>query len=134
MTKLSAVSYIEKAERALGEARLLLHEEATEGACSRAYYAMHDAAHAALISSGHETPAALIKTHHTLIAEFGKKLVQGGHVDAALGRAFNKVHDTRQLADYSAEPPALADAQWAVEQAGIFVAAIRKAFFSHNQR
>ena len=91
MTKLSATSYLRKAERALDEARLLLREQATEGACSRAYYAMHDAAHAALIAVGHETPDVLIKTHHSLIAAFGKQLVQGGYVDSALGRAFNKV-------------------------------------------
>jgi len=128
MTRLDAASYMRKAERALNEARLLLREQTTEGACSRAYYAMHDAAHAALIAIGHETPDAPIKTHHTLVAAFGKHVVQGGHVDVALGRAFNKVQDTRQLADYSAEPPALADAAWAVEQAEAFVAAMRARF------
>ena len=40
----SAASYLRKAERALDEAQLLLLEAATEGACNRAYYAMHDAA------------------------------------------------------------------------------------------
>ena len=114
-----------KAERALDEARLLLREQAAEGACSRAYYAMHDAAHAALIAAGFETPEAPIKTHHALVAALGKNLVRGGQLDAALGRAFSKVRDTRQLADYSAEPPSLADAAWAVEQAETFVAAIR---------
>ena len=125
MTQLDAARYMRKAERALDEARLLVRERKTEGACNRAYYAMHDAAHAALIAVGHETPDALIKTHHGLIAAFGKALVQSGRLDAALGRAFNKVQDTRQLADYSAEPPSLADAAWAVEQAEAFVAAVR---------
>ena len=125
MTQLDAAAYMRKAERALDEARLLVRERKTEGACNRAYYAMHDAAHAALIAVGHETPEALIKTHHGLIAAFGKELVQSGRLDAALGRAFNKVHDTRQLADYSAEPPSLADAAWAVDQAEAFVAAVR---------
>jgi uncharacterized protein (UPF0332 family) len=117
-------AYMEKAERALDEARLLSREKKTEGACNRAYYAMHDAAHAALLATGFEMPDAIIKTHHSLIAAFGKKLVQGGQIDAAFGRAFNKVQDMRQLADYSAEPPPLAEAQWAVEQAENFVAAI----------
>jgi uncharacterized protein (UPF0332 family) len=124
MTQLDAASYMRKAERALREARLLLRERATEGACSRAYYAMHDAAHAALIATGHETSDALIKTHHALIIAFGKQLVQSGQIDAAFGRAFNKVQDVRQLADYSAEPPSLADAVWAVEQSELFVAAV----------
>ena len=114
-----------KAERALDEARLLLRDEKTEGACSRAYYAMHDAAHAALLATGHETPDAIIKTHHTLIADFGKKLVLGGQIDASIGRAFNKVEEMRLLADYSAEPPALDKTQGAVEKAEAFVAAVR---------
>ena len=124
-SRVTAASYMQKAERALDEARVLLREAKTEGACSRAYYAMHDAAHAALLATGHEAPDAPIKTHHSLIAEFGKKLVLGGQMDAAFGRAFNKVQDTRQLADYSTDPPPPADAQWAVEQAENFVAAVR---------
>ena len=117
--------YMRKAGRALDEARLLLQESKTEGACSRAYYAMHDAAHAALLATGFEKPEAIIKTHHTLIAEFGKRLVFGGQIDPAHGRAFNKAQEVRQLADYSAEPPPLDDAEGAVEKAEAFVAAVR---------
>src|SRR5271155_3328105 len=68
----TAASYMRKAERALDEARVLLREAKTEGACSRAYYAMHDAAHAALFATGNEAPEAIIKTHHQLIGEFGR--------------------------------------------------------------
>jgi uncharacterized protein (UPF0332 family) len=121
-------AYIGKAERALEEARLLLRGDKTEGACSRAYYAMHDAAHAALFATGFETQDAIIKTHHGLIAEFGKKIVLGGLIDATLGRALNRVQDIRLLADYDAEQPSRDDAQWAVEQAEAFVAAIRLRF------
>jgi uncharacterized protein (UPF0332 family) len=35
---LTIAGYMRKAERALDEARLLLREQKTEGACSRAYY------------------------------------------------------------------------------------------------
>ena len=97
----------------------------TEGACNRAYYAMHDAAHAALFATGFETPDAIIKAHHTLIAEFGKRLVLGGQIDAAHGRAFNKVQEMRLVSDYSAEPPPHDKAQEAVEKAEALVAAIR---------
>jgi uncharacterized protein (UPF0332 family) len=124
----AVASYMRKAERALDEARLLLREGKTEGACSRAYYAMHDAAHAALIATGYETPDEIIKTHHSLIAEFGKKLVLGGQIDAAHGRAFNKAQEMRLLADYSAEPPSADEAQGVVEKAEAFVAAIRARF------
>ena len=127
MTTLAALiaGYMRKAERALDEARLLMRESKTEGACSRAYYAMHDAAHAALLATGFEKPDAIIKTHHTLIGEFGKRLVLGGLIDSAHGRAFNKAQEVRQLADYSAEPPPLDDAEGAVEKAETFVAAVR---------
>ena len=128
---LTAAAYMEKAGRALHGARVLLATSDTEGACSRAYYAMHDAAHAALTATGHETPDAPIKTHHALIAEFGKKLVLSGLVEAAFGRAINKVEDMRLLADYSAEPPPLEDAKWAVEQAEAFVEAMRAKFLTH---
>ena len=118
-------SYMWKAERALSEAVLLLQAGKTEGACNRAYYAMHDAAHAALFATGFETPDAIIKAHHTLIAEFGKRLVLGGQIDAAHGRAFNKVQEMRLVSDYSAEPPPHDKAQEAVEKAEALVAAIR---------
>ncbi len=49
---------------------------------------MHDAAHAALLATAIETPDSIFKTHHSLIAEFGKKLVLGGQIDAGFGRAF----------------------------------------------
>lgn len=118
-------SYMRKAERALDEARLLLRDKKTEGACNRAYYAMHDAAHAALLAAGFESPDAIIKTHHTLIGEFSKRFVLGGQIDAPHGRAFNKVQEVRLLADYSAEPPSPDEAREAVEKAEAFVAAVR---------
>lgn len=121
----TADSYLRKAARALKEARVLLQEESTEGVCNRAYYAMHDAAHAALLAHGYETPETLIKTHHTLIAAFSKELVLSGKIDPTLGRAFNRVQDIRLIADYSAEPPQLAEATWAFEQAELFIASVR---------
>ena len=64
-----------------------------------------------------------------MIAEFGKKLVLGGQIDAAHGRAFNKAQEMRLLADYSAEPPPSPDeAQGVVEKAEAFVGAIRARF------
>lgn len=42
--------YLDKAERALQAARLLYDAGEIEGVCNRAYYAMYDAAHAALLA------------------------------------------------------------------------------------
>ena len=41
---------MEKADRALTSARALLEMNDGDGACNRAYYAMFDAAHAALLA------------------------------------------------------------------------------------
>jgi len=86
---------------------------------------MRDAAHAALLAAGFESPDAIIKTHHSLISEFGKRFVPGGQIVAPHGRAFNKVQEVRLLADYSAEPPSVDEARQAAEQAEAFVSAVR---------
>lgn len=127
----AAVGYMEKAERALDEARLLLRGKGTEGACSRAYYAMFDAAHAALMAAGIET--AEIKTHNGLLAVFGRELVLTKRIHSDFGKALNQVQRLRQIADYTAEPPEMDKAQWAVDQAEVFVEAVRSAFMTKPQ-
>lgn len=123
-------SYMAKAERALSGARILLQNDDNEGACNRAYYAMFDAAHAALLAVVPDLPQTSIKTHRGLIAAFGKHLVQGGPVAAAFGASLNKVERLRLLADYTGDPVTIADATWAVSQAEAFVAAVRLSFFA----
>ena len=112
--------------------RLLLDAKDTEGACNRAYYAMFDAARAALLAASIPVDEGSIKTHGGLIAMFGKHLVQAGSIDAGFGRSFNKVQRLRLLADYTGDDVALADAAWAVEQAGAFVQAMRDKFMPHS--
>jgi uncharacterized protein (UPF0332 family) len=63
---------IRKSTRAFTGGRLLLHSDDTEGACNLAYCAMFDAAHAALVAVGAESPDAPIKTHNVLIIAFGQ--------------------------------------------------------------
>lgn len=126
--KLSPATYLRKAEAALSGAKLLLKAGDTDGACSRAYYAMFDAAHAALFALGAEEASAPIKTHNGLIAKFGQHLVLTHHLAATHGEALNAVQRFRQLADYTGEAVSLADATWAVEQAEALVRAIRTKF------
>ncbi len=121
----SPKTYMTKAEAALSGARLLLDSNDTDGACSRAYYAMFDAAHAALFAPGVEQITAPIKTHNGLVALFGQRIVIAGHVLAEHGEALNKVQRFRQIADYSGDPVSLESARLAVEQAEAFVAAVR---------
>ncbi len=121
---MTADEYLQKAERALSAAKLLLDNGDTEGACNRAYYAMFDAAHAALLLSGTTVPAASTKTHRGLIGAFGLHLVKSNQVDKELGSILNKVERLRLLADYTGDLIDLEESSWAVQQAEYFIAAI----------
>jgi uncharacterized protein (UPF0332 family) len=115
--------YMAKASRALEESRVLLQAGGYEGACNRAYYAMFDAAHAALLGSGvvEKSP----ETHSGLIAAFGLKLVRGGFVQQEFGRALRQVESLRGIADYGVEAIVADKARWAVGQAEDFVSMVR---------
>jgi uncharacterized protein (UPF0332 family) len=117
-------AYLAKAERGSASAQLLLNGDDADGACNRAYYAMFDAAHAALAAT-HIGADAEPKTHRGLIAAFGKHLVMDFQLDAELGRVLNQVQRLRLLADYTGDLIAPADAKWSVERAAVFVAAMR---------
>ena len=67
-----------KAERALASAKLLLDSGDVDGACNRAYYAMFDAARAALLSINAPVPAEVARTLSGLIAAFSLHLVKPG--------------------------------------------------------
>lgn len=67
---MNAQDLIGKALRAVASARLLLDAGDVDGACNRAYYAMFDAARAALIKSGAPVPPEVAKTHSGLISAF----------------------------------------------------------------
>jgi uncharacterized protein (UPF0332 family) len=70
-----------------------------DGACNRAYYAMFDAAKAALRRSGAPVSADVARTHSGLIKAFGLHLVKSGRLPLELGRAINRAEDLRLLAD-----------------------------------
>ncbi len=67
-----------KAQRALVSAHTLLADKDNDGACNRAYYAMFDAARAALIASKAPGPPQIAKNHSGLIAAFSLHLVKSG--------------------------------------------------------
>ncbi|WP_434718222.1 HEPN domain-containing protein [Paraburkholderia sp. A1BS-2L] len=123
MTK-TQKDFMAKASRALEEARVLLQAEGYEGACNRAYYAMFDAAHAALLGSGvMDKPPA---THSGLIAAFGLKLVNTGAIQPESGRALRQVESLRGIADYGVEAITADKARWAVSQAEDFICVVRQ--------
>ena len=117
---------MEKAHKALASAKILLEAGDTDGATNRAYYAMFDAAMAALSWAGIGTGQSPPKTHTGLIGSFGQHLVKTGHLPAEFGRSFNRVHELRLTADYLSEPVATDKAQWAIDEATSFVAAISR--------
>lgn len=114
-----------KAERAIASAKLLLEAEDADGACNRAYYAMFDAARAALSSSEHSIAVDAARTHSGLIAAFSLHWVKTGRVSVDFGRALNRVEEIRLIADYKGDPIELEQATWAVKQAEAFVQAIQ---------
>ncbi|MDZ7862245.1 HEPN domain-containing protein [Acidovorax sp.] len=119
-----------KAQRALTSARTLLADGDNDGACNRAYYAMFDAARAALLACKAPVPPEVAKTHSGLISAFSLHLVKPGKFPVELGKSFNKAEDLRLIADYKGDPLDADDARWVVEQAGSFVSAIQDLFFS----
>lgn len=118
-----------KADTAALSARSLLELGDTDGAANRAYYAMFDAARAALLASGLAPMASEVgRTHSGLIGAFGQCLVKNGRVPRELGRLLNRAHEIRQIADYTGDSVEPADASLLVQQADSFVTAMRDEF------
>ncbi|MCP4696685.1 MAG: HEPN domain-containing protein, partial [Gammaproteobacteria bacterium] len=99
-----------------------------DGACNRAYYAMFDAARAALTASSAPFDPETSRTHGGLITAFSLHLVKTGQVPAELGRSLNKAEDIRLVADYKGDPVEYEQAAWVVQQAELFVQAIRHTY------
>lgn len=123
---MNALDLFKKAQIALESSELLITSGDHDGACNRAYYAMFDAARAALLASKSVTDLSTIKTHSGLITSFSLLLVKTGHVSIELGKSLNKVEDLRLLADYKGEEIAAEKAHWALNEARVFVLALQK--------
>lgn len=128
----SSTSLMGKAIQAVASARVLLELGDEDGACNRAYYAMFDAAQAALLESGVPAPDALGKTHRGLINTFSAFLVKDGPVSKELGRQLKRAEEIRLVADYNGESLVQADAAELVVQAAAFVTAMQVLFFERK--
>ncbi|NCC41664.1 MAG: HEPN domain-containing protein [Gammaproteobacteria bacterium] len=117
-----------KADTACSSARALLDLGDVDGAANRAYYAMFDAARAALLASGAPVEPDIGRTHGGLIRAFGNFLVKNGPVSKEVGRLLNRAHEIRLVADYNGDSVEAADAKEMVEQAETFVAAMQAEF------
>ena len=118
---LTTEALMAKALRASESARVLLELGDVDGACSRAYYAMFDAARAALLAARVGVSGGVGKTHSGLIAAFGEHLVKKGTVPKDIGRLLKRAEEVRLVADYRADSVELDDAREMVEQAKLFV-------------
>lgn len=114
-----------KARQAATSARLLLNAGDTSGACNRAYYAMFDAAWAALLTSGASVSSEMGKTHSGLIHAFSQHLVKTALVPKELGQSLARAHELRLVADYTGDQVQAIDARAAVERAEQFIAALK---------
>ncbi|WP_430754975.1 HEPN domain-containing protein [Magnetovirga frankeli] len=102
---------IAKAITAASSAHSMLELGDADGAVNRAYYAMFDAARAALMASGlAHMESDVGRTHSGLIGAFGQVLVNDGRVPRELGRLLNRAHEVRQIADYTGVSVEPADA------------------------
>ena len=86
------------AREAAEEARLLFRAQLFRGACSRAYYAMFNAARAMLILRGYKAEA--VKTHKSALRLFSLEFVKTGPFDAEIGQMLRRAAEARHVADY----------------------------------
>jgi uncharacterized protein (UPF0332 family) len=119
-----------KAFQAAASAKVLLDTGDADGACNRAYYAIFDAARAALLASGHDVG----KTHKGVLNAFSDRLVKNGPLPKELGRLLKHAEAFRYVADYEGVPLDLSDAREMVEQAETFAAAIQAEFMPNDYR
>ena len=110
---------LEQATNTLREAELLLERELFDGATSRGYYTMFNAAQAAIASVG------LYRSRHSgVIAAFGFQFVRTGQFPSELHQMFAQSFEPRVSADYgpdSIDPPV---AREMVSNAGRFLEAV----------
>lgn len=87
-------------------------------AASRAYYAVFDAADAALVSIGQAR-----SKHGAVIAAFGQFVVKQGGFDPAIARTLRQLFELRNAADYDVDQP-LSEIGDVLAPAAAFVAAV----------
>ncbi len=125
---MNAHDLMDKAIRAVTSAKLLLDAGDVDGACNRAYYAMFDAARAALLWSGASADSATTKTHSGLISTFSLHIIKTGRLPVSLGKALNRAAEIRLIADYTGDEVSAEKAQWVIEQATLLLDAVQREF------
>ena len=118
-----------KANQALSDAELLLENGSREAAINRAYYAVFQAAQAALLTEG-EDP----KTHSGVIRRFGYHFIRTERVDEQIGGVLTTAQSMRGRADYDAFSNfTQGEAKNLTEDARQFVRAVRAKILPHRE-
>jgi uncharacterized protein (UPF0332 family) len=121
---LKPAALIARARRSAASAKLLFDDDDLNGACNRAYYAMFDAARAAVLAGGEPVNSEAIKTHSGLVAAFILHVIKPGLIQAQYGRSLRQVDQIRLIADYSDEGVDRERGWSAIEQANHFIEAV----------
>jgi uncharacterized protein (UPF0332 family) len=98
-----------KAEEAARSARLLVDAGDPNGATNRAYYAMFNAARAALAART-SLPVEDIRRHTAVLQLFSLHLIKPGLIEAGISADLNEVFRFRAVADYDEMPLSMAEA------------------------
>lgn len=113
---------LQRAERYLKSADLLLRDGDHESSISRSYYAMFFAAQAVLL-----TRELSFSSHKGVLSAFGKHFIKTGLLARDLGRELNRAFEKRQLGDYGYTfVISREEAEETRDQGTQFVAAIRQ--------
>jgi uncharacterized protein (UPF0332 family) len=120
---------LNRSERSLEAALLLINNEYYPEAVSRAYYAMFFAATALLHSEG-----ITVSKHSAVISQIGQHFAKTGKIDAQLHRALIDVFDERQSADYGGIVFSHEDTESAYQAAGKFVQAVKDYLDEQNKQ
>lgn len=115
--------WLDRAERALASAALLIEAGDPDRACSSAYYAMFYAARAALFEVG-QPERALGKTHAGILSAFNQYLIRPKLIEVEHGRALSTELNRRLIADYEADGVGEEGAEAALDHAQRFVSAV----------
>lgn len=86
---------IDKAQRYIRSAELLIKDGDNESAVSRIYYAMFYCAEAALLKKDMS-----FSSHRGVLCAFGEHFVKTGIFAKEMGRNLNRAFEKRQLSDY----------------------------------
>ena len=90
---------IQRAERAVKSAELLLKERDFDSSVSRSYYAMFYATEALLL-----TKELKFSSHRSVILLFGEHFIKTGIFKPEMGKSLRNAFDKRLIGDYSFAP------------------------------